>query len=129
MKERIYLENVVHILYGLADKNYQTNIWLNTYNPKGLVDSFVESANMLFDDCIITDLLENNEIILDRKVTAAFHELSDLIDTIDEYRTEEEIINDPAMELVRKKAAEILYLIEVSDRSESTVRVAKPGEI
>lgn len=53
--------------------------------------------------------------------------ISDLIDDINEDRPQEEIINDPKMEIVRQKAAMALELIKASDGSESTVRFVKVG--
>ncbi len=123
MNKRIYKGNIVHILQGLSDRDYQEGVWLNRNNPKGLVDSFVEAANMLFDDCVVGDYLEEGEILFDRATTAALHELNDAVTVVDEYRTEEEIINDPLMEVVRQKAAKVLALIEASDGKESTVEI------
>lgn len=125
--KKMYLENVIDILRDLSDKEYQINIWLNTNNPDNLVDSFVESANMLFDGEIFDEWFEDDEIIVSKEVTKILQELSDIIDDIDEYRPEEEIINDPLMDAVRQKAAEALELIKASDGSESTVRFVKVG--
>lgn len=133
--EKIYLQNVVGILKELADKDYQTRVWVHGEIESGMTISFVEGANMLFDDSIVSYLLENDEIILDRRVTKALQELSNAFDKVDEYesgtnkfRAEQEIVEDLAMETVRQRALETLRLIEASNHSESTVRIAVPGE-
>ena len=56
--KHIYKHNVTDQLKVLSDKKYQNDIWLNRNNPNNLVDSFVEAACMLFDDCAITDYLK-----------------------------------------------------------------------
>jgi hypothetical protein len=127
VKEKIYIENIVHLLRNLSNKEYQINVWMSTYNPENFVDSFDETVNMLFDDCIIGDLLDEREIIISKDVTQVLQDLSEIIDDIDEYRSQEEIINDPKMQIVREKAARILVLIEASDGAESTVQFVKTG--
>lgn len=128
MKAKIYLSNVVELLEELSSKQFQVDIWLNTNNPKGLVASFIEAANMLFDDCVVGHYLETGETILDHQVTRALQELSDAVDAINEFRPDQEIINDPLMEIVRQKAAETLRLIAASNLEGNTVRIVEPGE-
>ncbi|MCH2546795.1 MAG: hypothetical protein MK052_04185 [Alphaproteobacteria bacterium] len=89
--------------------------------------SFIEAACMLFDDCGIGDLMKENEVIISKPITETLQSMSDVMDAIDAKRPEEEIINDPKMQIVREKAARILTLIEASDGSESTVRFVKVG--
>lgn len=120
---KIYSEILLGSLKDLSDKEYQDNIWLNKNNPKNLVSSFTESANNFLGDALIADALENNEIIYDKKVTKALEELSVAVDDVNEFRHEEEIINDPKMQIVREKAAIALQLILASDGSESTVEI------
>jgi len=126
--KRIYKENVVDILKELVDIQYQKDIWLNQNNPNNWIGSFTEAANMLFDDCVIGDYLKDGEIILDARVTQALWELSAAVDAVNEYRDEEEIINDPLMEVVREKAARALFLINVSTYEGSTVDIATAGQ-
>jgi len=123
MNERIYKRNIVKVLQELADKDYQKNIWLNTNNPHNLVGSFVEAANVLFDDCVIKDYLDEGQIIISKAVTHALRELDIAVTAVDEFRPEEAINNDPLMQVVREKAARCLALIETSDGSESTVEI------
>jgi hypothetical protein len=127
MKEKIYIENIIGILREFADLNYQKYAWLNINLKPIMTISFVEAVNMLFDDCIISDLLAAGEVIISKDITKVLQELSDIIDEIDEYRPEEDIINDPKMQAAREKAAHALALIKASDGSESTVRFVKVG--
>ena len=133
--KRVYKDNVVDVLKDFADKQYQYNVWLNRNNPNNWVGSFGETACMLFDDCVISDYLKQGEIIFDEKVTHALRELETAVDAIHmgepkngKFRPEEEIINDPLMDVVREKAARALYLINVSTYEGSTVDVAVPGQ-
>jgi hypothetical protein len=123
MNKKIYKGNIVNALNSLANRHHQERIWLNQYNPRGLVDSFIEAANTLFDDCVVGDYLEEGEILFDRATTNAFKELDAAVDSVDEFRSEEDIINDPLMEIVRQKAAKALALIEASNGRESTVEI------
>jgi len=129
MKKWIYIKNIVGILKELADRDYQKRIWLNTGDGPGMTISFVEAVNMLFDDCVVGDYLREGEILFDRATTAAFHELDRAVDAVSEYdengefRREEDIIDDPLMNVLRNKAAKVLALIEVSDGKESTVEI------
>lgn len=129
MIEKIYRGNIVGILKELADANYQQKAWLNKGLRPVITISFVEAVCMLFDDCVVGDFLQEGEILFDRTTTAAFHELNVAVDAVDasdengEYRSQDEIINDPLMEIVRQKAAKVLALIEASDGKESTVEI------
>jgi len=123
MNKRIYKGNIVSILYGLSNRDYQENIWLNRNNPRGLVDSFVETVNMLFDDCVVGDYLQEGQILFDRSVTKALIDLHEATDAVNEFRPEEEIVTDPLMRVVREKAARVLALIHASDGRESTVDI------
>ena len=122
---RIYKNNVITLIKELSDKGYQERVWLNVEDESGLSVSFVEAVNMLFDDCVVEHYLEQGHILFDKKVTNAFLELEDATDAVDEFRPEEEIINDPKMQIVREKAAKALELILASDGSESTVEIVE----
>ena len=120
-KGKVYKNAVLNKLNELADYTLQRKEWPSSESFL----CFVEAANGLFDDAAVSYLLEHNEIIYDKKVTAALRELDKALDGIDEYRTEEEIIQDPKMEIVRQKAANVLALIAQSDGSESTVEIVE----
>ena len=120
---KIYKSILVSALKELSNKDYQKRIWLNTGDKPVFTLSFVEAVINVFDDAIVIDCLRANQIILDKKVTQALWDLHDATDAVDEYQPEEDIINDPLMEVVRQKAAKVLALIEASDGRESTVDI------
>ena len=122
---KIYKTNIIEGLKDLSDINYQTDIWLNKDNPDELVDSFIEAANMLFDDSSVDYYIEKGHVLFDNQSTKALKDLSVAVDAVDEFRSEEEIINDPKMQIVREKAAYALELILKSDGSESTVEIVE----
>jgi hypothetical protein len=126
--KRVYKDNIIDVLKELSDKNYQNDVWLNRNNPNQWVGSFSEAACVLFDDCVVGDYLKEGEILFDEKVTQALHELDVAVTAVNEYRPEEEIINDPLMDIVREKAARALFLINVSTYEGSTVDIAIPGQ-
>ncbi|TAE34227.1 MAG: hypothetical protein EAY65_03020 [Alphaproteobacteria bacterium] len=123
MKYKIFKSTIMNLLHNLASLEYQQDVWLNQNNPENLIGSFVETVNMLFDDSIISYLLENNEVIISHEITQTLRDLDRLLDLVNEFRPEIEIINDPQMILVRQKAAEALALVLMSDGSESTVEI------
>ena len=124
MRKKIYRGNITSILAELTDINYQKAAWLypTRQKPKMTI-SFVEASNMLFDDCVIKDYLEEGEILFDHATTVTLHDLHSAIQAVNEFKPEEEIINDPLMQIVRQKAAKALALIEASDGRESTVEI------
>ncbi len=126
--KRIYKVNVVRALQGLADSEYQRDVWLDLNNPDRLVDCFSEAMCDLFDDCAIGHYLREGEVILDREVTQALWDLDVAVDAIELDRPEEDIVADPLMEVVREIAARALVLIEASTGEGSTVDIAIPGQ-
>lgn len=127
-RHNIYASILVSALRELADKDYQANVWLNTGATPDMTLSFVEAANNIFDDAMVKDALRAGAIIYDTRVIQALRELDDAVDAVNEFRPEEEIINDPLMQTVREKAAHTLYLIQVSTGEGSTVDIAVPGQ-
>lgn len=125
---KIYFDTLLEALTDLSDKRYQDNVWTNSGDMTGLSISFTEAACNVYDDALVTYALENNQIIVDKKVTQALRDLGDMIDAVDEFRSARAIIDDPLMEIVRQKSSEILRLIKVSDGKENTVRLIKRGE-
>jgi hypothetical protein len=129
MNKRVYKGNIVGILKELTDVAYQRHVWSQADRKPGMTISYVEAICMLFDDCVVGDYLEEGEILFDRKTTAALHELDAAVEAVDAsdnnggYRSQEDIINDPLMAIVRLKAAYVLALIQASDGKESTVEI------
>lgn len=120
----------LHILFpaleNLASVERQRYTWFP--NAEGDMSDFTEDANNLFDDALVEYALEHNQIIYDRKVTQALRELSDAVMPVNEFRGPEAIINDPLMQVVREKAANVLALIKASKREGNTVEFWRDGE-
>lgn len=125
---KIYKDILVQALRELADKDYQERIWLNNGDKPTMTLSFVEAVNNVFDDALVKDALQARRIIFDEKVTQALWDLHTATDAVDEFRPEEEIINDPLMDVVREKAARALFLINISKGEGSAVDIAVPGQ-
>jgi len=128
-RSEIFKNHFFEALQELSDRDYQERIWANKNNPEGLVASFTEAAILFWEDALVSSALEEGAIVYDRKVTQALQELWDAIEIVDEFRSEEEIINDPLMQKVRDKATEVLELIKVSDKSENTVTFIEEGTL
>jgi hypothetical protein len=122
----INLHMLFRALENLASEARQRYTWFP--NAKGDMSSFIEDVNNAFDDALVTDALENNQIIYDRNVTAALRELDVAVELVDEYGGPEKIINDPLMPVVRDKAARVLELIKASSREGNTVEFWRDGE-
>jgi hypothetical protein len=112
----------------MADKEYQLQAWLNAGRKPVMTVSFIEAVCMLFDDCVIGDYLKEGEILFDKRATQALQELDAAVSAINDDRRQDEIINDPLMDVVREKAARALFLINVSTYEGSTVDIAVPGQ-
>ncbi len=122
---KIYKKILLQGLEELSDINFQKRIWLNTDNPDNLVASFIEAVINVFDDALVKDALENEQIIINQSVTTALAELHDATDAVNEFRPTEDIIADPLMDIVRQKAALALELVKASDGAESTVEIVE----
>lgn len=118
-----YKNILIQALRELADRDYQQRIWLNNGDKPIMSLSFIEAANNVFDDAYVTEILENNQIVFDKKVTEALRELGVALDAVDEFRDEQAIIEDPLMQVVREKAARVLFLINVSTGEGGTVDI------
>lgn len=120
-KRKVYKNVLVKALKDLSDIDFQKIAWFE--NDQALSSSFADDVNAVFDDTGLEIALKNNEIIFGKAADVVLHELGKAIDAVNEFRPEEEIINDPLMQVVREKAAKALELIKASDGSESTVEI------
>ncbi len=112
-------KTVIDALKELSDYDFQIHKWISSES----FSCFIEAVNTLFDDASITFALENNEIVFSKRATLALIEVGNILESINEFRPEIEIIHDPKMQVVRDKAAEALALVLASDGSESTVEI------
>ncbi len=127
----VFKDRMIDLLEELADRSYQIRSWVKGKVVNGDRSiSYTEAVIELFDDALVIDALNNNATLYDRNVTQALRELSKLTNLLDENnRPALEIINDPLMQQVREKAAEILALIKASDKSENTVTFIEEGTL
>lgn len=125
-KFKIFEDMLIQALGNLASEARQRYTWFP--NAEGDMSSLIEDVNNVFDDALVTDALENHQIIYDREVTEALRELDYAVMPVDEFRDPEEIINDPLMQVVREKAASVLELIKASKREANTVEFWRDDE-
>jgi len=125
-KFKIFQDILIRALENLASEVRQRHTWFP--NAEGDMSSFDEDVNNLLDDAQVSDAIQDNQIVYDRKVTEALRELENALDPVDEYRDPEVIINDPLMQVVREKAARVLELIKSSKREGNTVEFWRDGE-
>ena len=102
MKKWIYKDNITGILKELSSHAHQKKAWLNVCPEAIMTISFIEAANMLLGDCLVADYLEEGEILFDKAASQALRELVAAVHAVDEYRTEEEIIEDPLRPLLKR---------------------------
>lgn len=122
-KYRVYKTNVIEVLGYFSDREFQSIAWFE--NDKGLCYSFIDNANDLFDDCNLKEALYDNVIVFSKAADQALRDLSNAVDLVDEFQSDEQILNSPEMQVVREKAAIALQLVLASDGSESTVEIVE----
>lgn len=120
---KIYSKIFFKALKNLSSYERQKNSWFR--NQEGNMSSFTEDVINLYDDALVSEAIENGQIIYSQQVNNALLGLEKTTNMVDEFQPEADIINDPAMQVVREKAAEVLALIEASDGSESTVEIVE----
>ena len=72
------IQNIYENLLELSDLNLQKEIWFNIENTKGLVSSYAELMNRLFDDDS-GDFARGAQLISEFKVTLFRSRLTTLI--------------------------------------------------
>lgn len=120
---KVYKTNVIRGLEHLSSYDFQKNAWFE--NNLGLLSSYMEDVESVFDDTGLEYALDNDQVVFGHVADNALRELSILLDSIGYDKNEEELIDSPEMQLVRDKAAKALALIQASDYSESTVDIVE----
>lgn len=115
---KVYKENAIKCLSELADYDYQKKVWA-TGKPR-LGDrsvDFVEGCCSLFDDTGLGDALAAGQVVFGDAADQAIWDLHDATNKVD-YRNKPSsaIVDIPAMQTVREKAARALQLILQSHR-------------
>ena len=94
-----------------SDEEYQRQVWLNGEGKES--SSFIEASCQLFDDTALSYYLdETEEVIATKECNVFLSELSSMIDSVDENLEPRKIINTPQMIKIRKKANEIILILE-----------------
>ena len=123
----IYRKNVEEALFHLSDYDSQVNSWFE--NDKGLMSSFGDDVEAVFQDTGLEYALNKGEIIFDKLTDESLLSLNSEVERVGYDRSEEELIDSPEMDIIRAKAAKALALVQASDASESTVEIReRPGE-
>jgi len=107
-------ELIVSGLQQLASRELQESLWLSDRTPA----SFIEAVEQVFDDSALGDALEKGQTGYSKEIEDRFRELDLLLSKVKDDRSEDAIIADPAMAVIREKAATILRMIEASAKRE-----------
>ena len=90
------IQNIYENLLELSDLNLQKEIWLTIENTKGLVSSYAELMNRLFDDDSFDLFIDKRalELGMGSNLIAQLNHLRYLLNHYNEKTTDAEIIND-----------------------------------
>jgi hypothetical protein len=101
------IENIYEDLIELSDLNLQKKLWLNEGNDTGLISSYTELMNRLFDD-------DNFDLFIDKGARALgiapnlilqLDQLRSLLNLYEGAKTDSEIIIDPQWSLISNHAS------------------------
>lgn len=118
---KIYIRNIIEGLEDLSSRDFQLTAWFE--NSKGLVSSFVEDVEAVFDDTGLEVALKQNKVVFDEVTDNALKELYEKIELVGFSTPEDKLVDSPEMTAVREKAAQALALVKASDKSVSTVEI------
>jgi len=107
------INNVFECLQELGDIEIQRRHWNSTGQDGEEVSSFIEAIECLFTDTGLGSALEKGRSGLDEQTVKTFDELLRVLMKINDDRLPNEIINDPAMEAVRRLAREATALLRI----------------
>lgn len=90
------IQNIYENLLELSDLNLQKEIWLNIENTKGLISSYAELMNRLFDDDSFDLFIDKRalELGIGSNIIAQLNHLRSFLNHYNEKTTDAEIIND-----------------------------------
>lgn len=90
------IQNIYENLLELSNINLQKEIWLNIENTKGLVSSYAELMNRLYDDDSFDLFIDKRalELGIGSNLIAQLNHLRSLLNHYNEKTTDAEIIND-----------------------------------
>lgn len=99
-------ELVQDALTELRDETYQRRVWTAAEGPE--VGSLTEAVARLYDDSGLSDAFRAGRNVYGPHVDGSLREFSRLLRKIDAHRAPEEILQDPLLEEVRRRAGSIL---------------------
>ena len=102
-------EILISCLEEMSDKAFQRRAWNGEIS--GEMHIFEEAVIGIFTDSGMWHLRKDNKTGFDDDILEMFDNLHRQLMKIDEYRTPNEIIDDPKMVMVRKIAGDILKKI------------------
>ena len=98
--------NIYNRIMELSDLGVQRKLWLNENNDTGLISSYYELVNSLFDDFNF-DIFIDNTAAQNGLSNSSIFELSKLRELLNNYNkmsSDEEIINDPEWKEIVEQA-------------------------
>ncbi len=105
--EEVNFDLVKESLRELADKDTRVRLW---NSDQGLVSSFIEAVEGLFDDSGLELALQRNPEAFTAEAMSLLNQLQKEIKRVDAYMPPERLINDQRMSAVRRTASELLQL-------------------
>ncbi|MDE3016585.1 MAG: hypothetical protein KGI29_06680 [Pseudomonadota bacterium] len=115
---QVYKNNVLESLQVMADYNFQKQALLNPSGP--YIWLFIENYYGVFEDSGLLDALKSKQPIFGKRVDDALWDLYDATGKVDETLPGIAIVDSPAMQIVREKAARALQLVLQSKKPENT---------
>lgn len=106
------MQNIYNDLLELSDLDFQRKLWLNENNDTGLISSYIELMNRLFDDNSFDDFIDNGvpKITIDPNVVSELHKLRNSLNEYEEKGTDREIISDPRWVKISEQAKLIIKM-------------------
>lgn len=100
---------VVHALKELSDRDYQELVWMG--KDPNRMSSFIECVERLFDDSGLDRVLRTGAAFTP-EIDEQLRHLSRLVDEIDEYQPDDQLLRDPKLLESRVVSARVLGLLE-----------------
>lgn len=106
LMSRVVHELVEDALGELADERCQRRVWLAADGP--VVSSLTECVSRLFDDSGLASALEGASPVYGRLIDEALRDLGRMLDSLDDGRAPEAVLDDPQLGRARHAAAALL---------------------
>jgi hypothetical protein len=103
----VYKTKVRSALEELSDVDYQRRVWTGK-DPRGEVASFEECVAELYDDSALILALEKGQVVFSPEIDQRLRSLGELLAEVETNRHPLALVEDPAMERVRRTAAQVL---------------------